>query len=236
MELIDKALSSGMKPEELGKLMDLQERWEKNEATKAYGLAMTKFQSICHTVLKRRRASIRKDGVEQYSYAFSSYDDVMAEVGPALAQCGLAVTFSTSSIPDKPNLLRVMCTVRHGIHEAVTEMLLPIPQMTVNDTQKFGAAVSYGKRYAVCAALNIVTTDRDDDAQALVDTIGEAQIVEIRQLLYAKAVGEVPFLKWLKIEQIEDMNSRDYTYAVDYLRRKPTINAAPKAEEGGRDI
>lgn len=233
MELIDKALTSGMKPEELGKLMDLQERWEKNEAAKAYGAAMTKFQSICHTVLKRRRASIRKDGAEQYSYAFASFDDVMAEVSPVLAECGLAVTFSTSSVGDKGNLLRVACTVRHGIHEALTEMILPIPAMTVNDTQKFGAAVSYGKRYAICAALNIVTTDRDDDGEGLADVISEDQVNQVRQLLYAKAVDEVKFLSWLQIGSIEEMNSRDFGKAVDFLRRKKTINTAPPAEKEG---
>lgn len=233
MDLIDKALSSGMKPDELKALMDLQREWKRDQAAEAYAAAMTKFQSMVHTVLKRRRASIRKDGAEQYSYAFASFDDVMAEVGPALAQCGLAVTFSTSNVAEKPNLLRVLCTVRCGIHEAVTEMLLPIPAMTVNDTQKFGAAVSYGKRYAICAALNIVMTDRDDDdGENLADVISEDQVTEIRRLLYEKAIEEAKFLTWLQISNVEDMNSRDFGKAVDFLRRKRTVNTEPPKKGG----
>jgi hypothetical protein len=36
--------------------------------------------------------------------------------------------------------------------------------MRVNETQKFGAALSYAKRYALQGALNIVVTDEDTDA------------------------------------------------------------------------
>lgn len=228
MMLLDKALDKGFDPEKLRALMELQQWHKKNEAAEFFAVQMTKFQSICQTVRKRRRATIK----DNFSYAFASFDDVMAEVGPALAQCGIAVSFNTSKVPDAPALLRVVCTIRCGIHTQDTEMLLPIPQMTVNDTQKFGAAVSYGKRYALCAALNIVTTDRDDDAAGLVDIVTEDQVREMKGLFYAKAIEPGRVLKFLQIEELETMCYRDYVKTVDFLRRKETINKNPEPEEG----
>lgn len=224
--LLAAALDKGVGPDVLEKFMDLQERYEKNQAAAAFAVAITKFQSIVHSIQKRRQATIRsKDESKQgYGYLFASFDDVLLQIGPALAECELAITFNTSCPKDMPGFLEVICNVRHGIHVETSNYTLPIPVMTVNDTQRFGAAVSYGKRYAIIAALNLVVTDQDDDGAGLADVISESNIEELRRLLWEKAVKEAQFVAFFQIEAIEHMCSRDYAKAVDFLRRKRRVN------------
>lgn len=223
--LLAAALERGVGPDVLEKFMDLQERHERNQAAAAYAAAITKFQSIVHSVHKRRTARVQmRDNKGEYTYAFASYDDIMLQIGSALAECELAVTFNTSCSKDQLGFLEVLCSIRHGIHIETSSYTLPIPSMTVNDTQKFGAAVSYGKRYAIIAALNLVVTDQDDDGAGLADVISQSNIDDINELLWVKSIKLAQFLAFFQIEKLEHMCSRDYSKAVDFLRRKKTVN------------
>jgi hypothetical protein len=135
-----------------------------------------------------------------------------------LDECSLAVSFSTEAI-DKG--IRVTCRIRHGIHFEDHTLDVPVPQMKVNDTQKYGAALSYAKRYALCAALNIVCTDDvDDDAQSCIDPITEQQEVELRELIEAKAADLPKFLAWMGVEKLSDIPATSYPKAVNALRNK----------------
>lgn len=225
--LLAAALEKGVDADQLSKFMDLQERHEKNQAAAAFAQAITKFQSIVHSIHKRRIAKVK----ENFTYAFASFDDILLQISPALAECQLAVTFNTSCPKDQVGFLEVICHVRHGIHVESSSYTLPIPAMTVNDTQRFGAAVSYGKRYAICAALNLVVTDQDDDGAGLADVISQSNIDTLNALLWEKGVKLPQFLGFFQIEALEHMCSRDYSRAVDFLRRKKTVNRT--AEEGG---
>ena len=93
--------------------------------------------------------------------------------------------------------------------------------MRVNQTQRYGAALSYAKRYALCAALNIVVTDDvDDDANSVYETIDDQQELEITALIDEKNIDRAKFLKWMGVESVLDIPAKDYRKAMDALRRK----------------
>jgi hypothetical protein len=222
LTLLEKALDRGVTAEQLGQFMDLADRHKKNEAAEQFANAITKFQSICHTILKRRTAAV----AGKFSYQFATFDDIMAEVGPALAECGLAVTFQTSQNEKTPQFLNVTCLVRCGIHVESTNCMLPIPAMTVNDTQRFGAAVSYGKRYALCAALNIVVTDQDNDAAGLIANMTEVHQADLQVLIDEKNVNLKLFLDYASeaskypCASLATIPDQMYPKLMDMLRRK----------------
>jgi hypothetical protein len=75
------------------------------------------------------------------------------------------------------------------------------------DAQGFGSCISYAKRYALCAAIGIVSGDEDDDAQGTVDR-GTGEVKE------AKPVGIVPLsdLQKQKIQALLDaIKDSEYT-------------------------
>lgn len=224
LSMLDMAIRQGMDVEKLGRLMDLHERNQANQAAIAFGNAVQKFQSLCPIIRRKKVATIQgREGKQGYTYNFASYDDIHKAIRPLLAECGLTVTFETAA--KTPGLLDIICRVRHGIHVEVTPVSLPIPQLNISQTQQFGAAVSYGKRYAIQAALNIVVSNEDDDAQSLIEKITEAQAVELEKLIAEKRVNMDRFMGWVHEQQPNAENLRDlagalYPKAKDMLVRR----------------
>ena len=98
-----------------------------------------------------------QDGNRRYHYA--SLDQILGEVTPILAKHGLVLTHRVEAGELVTSLLH---TSGEGLHSHIA-----IPPMTTlkrDDWKSFGAAVTYVRRYAVCAILSIAV-DEDRDAQ-----------------------------------------------------------------------
>lgn len=218
LALIDKAIEKGVNPEHLAKFLDLQERWDQAEAKKAYAEAVMRFQAECPPIYKRRTADTGK-----YKYQYAGYEDVWEVAGPVMERCRLAVAFSTEMIP--PGAIKITCNVRHGTHVEPHTLTVPVPsQMVVNDTQKFGAALSYAKRYVFCAAMNVVVTGEDSDAKGLLDTIDAEEKAQIEKLIEEKGVNLAAFMDWVKqlcgAETIDAIPANKFPAVHDALKRK----------------
>lgn len=220
MALIQLAVENNADPDRLDRLMDLAERWQKNTAAEAFAEALAKFQAKCPPIHKGRNISM---GSGRGGPTYASYDDIMLQIRPLLSECGLSVTFSTNLV-DKH--LHAICTVRKGAHIHESEVTLPVPDMKVNDTQKMGAAISYGKRYALCAALNIITTDQDVDAEGLgVQTVTEQQARGLQDLVDQLSTPQATsFIGWIKeqykAESCWDIPADHYNTVRGFLNKK----------------
>jgi hypothetical protein len=193
-------------------LMELKREWDKDRAAEAYAAAISEFQRKCPQIHKGRKPQSGP------SYSYASYDDVMVVAAPLLAECGIAVTFSQEQI-DKS--LRVTCRLRVGTHYEDHTFTVPVPDMRVNDTQKFGAALSYAKRYAICGALNIVTTAEDTDACNLhADTITEEQAIQLQEWIDSTGADKAKFLAYLKVSQLSDLPASKFANAMEAIQKK----------------
>lgn len=218
--LIDGASEKGIDPAQLRELMQLQRDWQADRAREAFADAMAEFQGRCPQIVKRRGVSLTGGGRADYKYA--SLDDIMRIVQPILSDCGVSVSFSASI--SENGMIDVTCTLRRGIHAEPHTMSVPAPaQMRVNDTQKVGAALSYAKRYALCAALNIQVVDEDTDAVGLGEKVNEKQAATIRDLIQESGADEAGFLEWMKVGRdgrVEDIPASKYNMAVAALKKK----------------
>lgn len=220
MSLMQLAVQKGADTDQLEKLMSLQERWERNEAAKAYSLAVADFQGRCPTIEKTRGVSMTRGG--DADYYFASYDDIMRVVRPLLSEFGLSVSFSSPTA--EAGSMSITCRVRCGVHVEETTFAFPVPsQMRVNDTQKMGAALAYAKRYALCAALNIVVGDEDTDGAGMpgsAATVTDEQAIELGDMIDGLAESRRPkFLAAYEIESIYDMPAARYAEARSALLR-----------------
>ena len=185
MDLMQSAIANNVDAEQLSKLMDLQERYQANEARRAFANAMADFQAKCPTILKTRKA-------DRYTYA--PLDTVMRTIRPHLESAGLSVRFST--LLTETTVITAICTVSHRDgHSEVSEFAACVDdKMRVNETQKIGSANSYAKRYALMNALNLVASDEDDDGMAagapIVEEATAEQIVEIQDYKDAGQIHE----------------------------------------------
>lgn len=212
MELMSQAIAAGVTTGDLERLAALQERHEQRQAERAFGEALARFQSLCPIIKRSKTADTGK-----FKYNYASYDDIHFEIRALLADCGLTVSFDTEATD---SAVTVICKVQHGTHVRPTRFTLPVPQMSVNNTQQFASALSYGKRYTLCAALNIVTSNDDDDGAALIEPINTAELAELEDALRASGKDVTRFLQWAKVSRLEDLAKAKFVEAMDMLTRK----------------
>ncbi len=176
--LIQQALEAKIPASELKELFDLQVRHEQRRAEEAYADAITAFQAWCPQI-QNSKAVERKNGEVAYRYA--PLEEIMRIITPGLRANRIVLSFDTAEGDGK---MQVTCRVRVGVVEKHTTVVLPVPQANAmtNATQATVGAVSYGKRCALMAALNIVCTDEDQSGAVETDpVINEDRIAKLEE-------------------------------------------------------
>ncbi len=158
--LIARAIDAGLPVESLERLLAMRNDLKQEQAREAFAAALSAFQARIPAIRKRQTANAGK-----YRYRYAALEDIWRAISDELSAHGLSVTFDTRQDGDT---LFVGAVVHHvDGHSERTEFPVPIDrQARMNDTQKIGSALTYGRRYALTAALGIVTADEDDDAQS----------------------------------------------------------------------
>jgi len=156
------ALQQGTNVEQLEKLMGLQERWEANEARKAYVAAMSKFKAAMPRIFKDRKVDYSPKGGGRVKYAFAQLSTLVRETAPLLGEFGLSVAWETQQNDKGMIVVTCSCTHEKGHRESVT---LNVPHDTSgskNAIQAVGSAVTYAQRYTYMSILGIAAEDMDD--------------------------------------------------------------------------
>lgn len=223
MAIIARAIERGVDADNLAKLMDLQTKWEDRRAAEEFAIAIANFQREVPMVFKSREVRKKDGGV---MYFFASYDDIKRVTRPIEAKYGISTSFDIQHTED--GKLIGKCRVRVGSHFEDHTFTVPVPKgLNTNQTQDYGGALTYLKRYCYCAALDIVVTDEDTDAANLTDLIGPDQLKEVVQLIQEKGVAPEKFKAWcseaagVDVPTLEAIPLRIVDKAIDLLRRKP---------------
>lgn len=158
------AMSRGASLEQVEKMMDLQERWERREAEKAFVDAMAKFKAEPITIFKRKRVGYETKDGEFVGYSHAELSDVTEAVGPAMAKHGLSFRWD---IKQESGRIFVTCIVTHrlGHAERVTMDAAPDSSGKKNPIQQIASATQYLQRYTLLAASGSSTKGMDDDGR-----------------------------------------------------------------------
>jgi len=217
MALIAQAIESGVSVQELQGLFDLQERYERREAAQAFATAITAFQAEMPQVEKWKEGS-------KGAYKYAPYESIMKVAGPLLVKHGIVVTFTTKQ---EPTGLTVTCRIRVGTHAEETELYMPTPAANpmINAAQNQGITLSYAKRNAIKAALNIVETGEDLDGDPAGDLVNGSQIRELNDAIKRCEDAGAPvhfgkFLEWLQVKTLDQLPQRELGKALAELRNK----------------
>jgi hypothetical protein len=155
------ALEHNADPAVLGRLMDLQERYDKNQAHKAYVAAMAEFKREAPSVLAKDATVDFTSAKGRTHYKHATLGGIVAAITPALSANGLSISWETVQTADA---VRVTCHVTHamGHRESVSLNGPPDDSGNKNRIQMIGSAVTYLQRYTMLAALGLATADQDD--------------------------------------------------------------------------
>ena len=171
MALIQMAINQPNFPiENLERLMALQERWEKNQAKKAFIDSMAKFQSECPMIEKTKKV-YEKNDPSKIRYSYAPLESIVEQVKEIISKHGFSYGFDEDK--DEQNT-KIICTVTHQLgHSEQTTFKIPVgSEQYMTDVQKHGARMTFGKRYAFCNAFGIMTGDEDTDAQNTSEVAG----------------------------------------------------------------
>ena len=162
LQMLQVAVEQNADLEKMQKLMDLHERWEANQARKAYVKAMAAFKAEPHEIVKDTHVNFgTQKGATDYYHA--TLGQVCEVVGVGLAPHGLAHNWKTAQ--NEKGLITVTCVITHeeGHREEVSLSAMPDTSGSKNAIQALGSAVTYLERYTLMAATGLAAAGQDDD-------------------------------------------------------------------------
>lgn len=153
------AMAQGASLEQVEKMMDLQDRWEKKEAEKAYNAAFAAFKSEAVRIVQGRTVT---DGPLK-GRAYAELHDVVKAVTPALSRHGLSASWKLSK--DEPQWIEITCVLKHigGHSESVSMGGAPDTGGAKNQLQARASTKSYLERYTLKAICGVAEGGDDDD-------------------------------------------------------------------------
>jgi hypothetical protein len=154
MQLADKLAQGKITGEQMEKILDVQIKWERNEAKKAYHSAMARFQENAPSIVKSKIG-------HNCQYADLAID-LVAVVAPKLSEQGLSHKWITESVDGG---MKVTCRITHeqGYSEDNSMVAAPDKSGSKNDIQALGSTVTYLQRYTLKAALGLAEGGQGDD-------------------------------------------------------------------------
>jgi ERF superfamily len=210
MAIIQQAVATGADVEKLEKLMALQERWEKNEASKAFTVAMNKFKEAKIVVSKNKNVAF---GNTRYNHA--TLENVCDTLGEELGKHGLSFRWRTEQVDG--GKVRVTCILTHVLGHSESSWMEAAPDTSgqKNSIQAIGSVITYLQRYTALAVTGTATGDMDDDARgvfddaklqghifAIYETKTKGELVGVFMRAASEAAGDKKAFK--KLEQVRD--------------------------------
>ena len=127
--------------------------------------ALAAFQSSLPSIAKANEAEVRPKEGRAYSYRYADLTDVSAVILPALAKVGLAFTAAPTILGEVGGQFVLAYQLRHDSSEEVVSGFYPLPSPNA-PPQALGSAITYARRYALCAVTGVAPGGDDDDAQS----------------------------------------------------------------------
>ena len=224
-------VSQGADMSVLEKFMDLKERHEKNEARKAYVVAMAKFKANPPVIIKDRQVCYENKDKSVTTYNHASLGAVTNLINAEMSKYGLFASWTT----EQAERVSVTCTISHelGHSESVT-MISSLDQTGgKNNIQALGSVVSYLQRYTLLSATGLAAQEMDDDGKGAsppVELISEAQLINLAEICESKGYDAENKLAGLakvwKLAKISDMPAAWFEKAQVRLNNLPNNEAA----------
>lgn len=230
MQLIEMAVQANADPDKLEKLMELQERYEANEARKQFAVAMQQVQQQMPTVIKDKDNSHTRS-------RYASEENVMATIKPAYLQHGFTLAHDEVEAVKADNI-RVRATLRHvGGHTEQYFREGPLDNKgakgaaTKTDLHGNQSTFSYLCRTLTLDIFGVTVADEDRDGSPTVQYITEEQAITLEEIASTMSDEiKTGFLKWMKVSSFYGITADKHDMALTALKRKQAdLEKASKA-------
>lgn len=224
--LLEIAVSQNADIEKLLKLMDLQERWERNEARKAFFAAKNAFKANPPEIFKNKHVNqgINSEGKQRPEYDHATLDHVCDVIVAELGKHDLSHTWRFTQ-PAK-DWLRVTCVLSHelGFSEEATLEGPPDASGGKNTIQAISSTVTYLERYTLLGVVGLAAKGTDNDG-AGADPAATATAVATNRVdenikKIAAATNRAQLRDAYKAAYVEASGAGDQRAMAEYIRIK----------------
>jgi len=153
-----RAAESGADLDRLEKLMDLHNRWETNEARKAFEEAMSEFRKESMVILKTKYVDIAGGAKFWHAQLADACDAII----PNMSKYGLRHRWKTEQ---ENNKIRVTCVISHKLGYSEPTVLEGPPDTGGNKSpiHAIASSVALLERYTLMAACGLASKDMDNN-------------------------------------------------------------------------
>lgn len=174
---------------------------------------------------------VRKDATNpQTRSKYATFEALDRAARPTYAKHGFAPTYRTEP-SEKPEHIRIVLTLMHEAgHERDYSIDMPADGKgakgndVMTKTHAVGSAMSYGKRYALGGAFNLITTERDDDGNAAGGKndapLTAEQVDELIALADEVGADKAKFCKFYQIGSFAEIMQSQFAKAKGVLEAK----------------
>jgi hypothetical protein len=225
MDMFATSLASDVDPERLRVIMELHEKWERNQATKLFAAAMHRCQSQMPSVIKDAANAQTKS-------RYATLENVQEIARPIYSAHGFSLCFAEEDCP-QAGYKRTVCDVTHEAGaERRYHLDLPVDGVgakgnaigAMNPVQAAISTTSYGQRRLLCMVFNVTIAGEDNDAQLTrPQAITAEQAEEIEVLLDAmKAQPDEIFkiLAWQKVKTWDQLPAAKFSDVARFIEGK----------------
>lgn len=231
MALIELAVKQGADPDQLGKLMDLQERWDALQAAKAFAESMAAAQSEMPIVVK--------DGFNQSTNSrYAKKQTIEKAIKPIYLSHGLTVQLSEDPNP-REGWITVKAVVSHvsghierHYRTGPIDNKGPKGNPTKSELHGCESTFNYLSRRLICGIFNVTESDQESDGD-----YGKSQnITEEQAIQLADICNQLPaerqqrFLDWLGVKTLYDVPTDRF----DDARKQLVLALNKMKSEGGK--
>lgn len=214
--LIQVAVQQGADLAKIEKLMDLRERFEKNEARKAFHRAMSEFKKVPVVITKDRVNT-------QYKSKYAGIGNIVNTINAAMAPFGLNARWEFKQ-DDK---ISVTCVLSHtlGHSESVTLFGVADTSGSKNALQQIKSTITYLESATFQAVTGIVASDSDEDddgnaAASSAPKITQTQAGDLEAMVIDTKADKSAFFRYFKIAAFADLPASDFGKAIAMLQKK----------------
>ena len=209
--------------ETVERLFAMDREMRADAAKREFAAAMNRVKGEIAPVLQRGK------NADNHS-TFAKLEDVQRMLDPVLQGEGFSYSFSTIDCPIA-DWLRIVMKIRHTSgHEEEHQIDAPIDNVgpkggaTKTKLHGVGSTYTYVERILLCKVFGLQTY-RDDDGQGGnagpgAKPIAEKQAADLLALLTKVAADKARFLKFFRIEKVEELPVSRYREAMTMLEAK----------------
>ncbi len=217
MDMLTQAIDKGVDVVVLEKLLSLQERWETNQARKAFNNALALAKAEIRPIIKQQVVDFESSKGRTH-YDYEGLSDIDEAVDPILSRHGMSTRYVTSQ---EGKSLTVTCILAHEDgHSTETTLTADRDESgNKNSIQAVGSVATYLQKYTKKLVLGL-SAAKDDDANSAIDIerISGHQLQHLLDLADEVGCDKKKFCEMHEIESLPMLAAKNFEPAVKAMQ------------------